>query len=778
MLIRIRGGRDGIKNYLVNGKKAGRNFSRDELDERVILAGDLDLTDTIIQSMSTQGERYLHVTFSFREDNVAKEILQSCVDDFAQFAFAAYTPEEYNFYAEAHLPKISSYLNESDGKNVVRKPHIHIVIPETNLLSCQRLNPFGYVANQEQYLQALQEVLNAKYGLASPQDYPRTKSFTDESSIISLHQGDVFKGANQNTKRTLLKRMLEARIDTHDKFTELLATLGECKTVNSNRFGEYINFKPSGSAKGINLREYAFSRKFIEKPFQEKIKILTADLNAEIAYEDSGATRDPKPQHVELLDEWHQIRSAEVKYINSGNRKLYEAYRFASRETQLSMLSEMATGFYQKHQQQYEVDGAEVTPQIITTAAQANDKVEPGRPLRRASDCVVGQLVYELDTATAEAKASSENDIATIKQNLDAERLLAYLSHTHGEMPEKYSISKGKDGSDRIQCGSRKWNVSDFLTKERHLTWAEAESILRTVYAAQLNDKQIQKRSLPGKELWLTYRNEWRPQHQARRQAAWQMQRGNERSRRNALKEKYRNERNQVYQSHTNKSQRKAALSLLLVEKIIREEELRAQIASERNSLKALFVKPSTEHYRSFLVDMAQKGNSQALAELRRQVVYKDEADSRSVITSQADDKSAPLMHPMRFSVSRNGHVTYVDDQGYRLFADSWRSVQVYQEDEKTIETCLRLAQQKFGNVLTLNGSDEFKRRTVEIAVHAGMRVEFGDKKLNEYAQELAGSRNRDAKGVSAEQALERFRENWAEDVTADQAKAAKPKFK
>ena len=53
MLIRPKGGRDGIKKYLEHGHKEGREHTRDELDERVRLDGDLDFTDSIIQSMNT-----------------------------------------------------------------------------------------------------------------------------------------------------------------------------------------------------------------------------------------------------------------------------------------------------------------------------------------------------------------------------------------------------------------------------------------------------------------------------------------------------------------------------------------------------------------------------------------------------------------------------------------------------------------------------------------------------------------------------------------------------
>ena len=160
MLIRISGGIQGIKEYLENGQKQGRDFSRDELDERVILAGDLEATDAVIQRMDNDGEKYLHVTIAFKEDEIDRETLAAVAREFESFAFAAYDQDEYSFYAEAHLPRVKSYTNEQTGEFIERKPHIHVVVPKTNLLSEQHLNPFGVVEQNEKFIDAFQEHIN------------------------------------------------------------------------------------------------------------------------------------------------------------------------------------------------------------------------------------------------------------------------------------------------------------------------------------------------------------------------------------------------------------------------------------------------------------------------------------------------------------------------------------------------------------------------------------------------------------------------------------------
>ena len=93
MLIRIRGGDEGIKEYLETGRKQGREFSRDMLDERAVLYGDLEKTEALINRLRRAGERYLHITLSFKEDEVDRATLEGIANDFREFAMAAYEPD-------------------------------------------------------------------------------------------------------------------------------------------------------------------------------------------------------------------------------------------------------------------------------------------------------------------------------------------------------------------------------------------------------------------------------------------------------------------------------------------------------------------------------------------------------------------------------------------------------------------------------------------------------------------------------------------------------------
>jgi len=410
-----------------------------------------------------------------------------------------------------------------------------------------------------------------------------------------------------------------------------------------------------------------------------------------------------------------------------------------------------------------------------------HDRAEPDNKLRRANDCVIDQLIYEQKSSREQEVAENKKDISEIKKNIDAARLLAHLSQTHGEIPGKYTITQGKDGSDRIQCGTHNWNASDFLTKERHLPWGEAEVVLRAVYASQLKEEVPQRRHTPRKELWNKYRNEWKPRERARSAAAWITQKDSQKKRRATLKAEYRDEKSRLYASSLGKLERKTALSLALINKVMDETVLREQIRNERLVLKSLYQKSAATQYREFLAEQAQKGDELALAELRRQSPAPHQAedgtpeirsgDSDSLAAT--DDAAAPLLkRDLRYSVSGNGNVTYHDEYGIALFQDCWRAVRLYQDDAKTIETGLRLAQQKFGSKLSLNGSDEFKRRAVEVAVYSGMRVKFNDEKLNEYAFEYADAIKTkvNPERTFPDEALARFRRNIGDGDIPDES--------
>lgn len=739
MLIRISGGESGIKDYLEEGQKQGRNYSREELDERVILDGDLKLTDAIINKMDNDGDKYLHITLAFKEDEISRDTLQAITQDFKDFAFSAFQDEEHSFYAEAHLPRIKSYTHAKTGELVERKPHIHIVIPKYNLLSGESLNPFGLVERQVKYLEAIQETLNNRYGLASPKDNRRAL-FTDDSEMLSRYKGDVFKGGNKAFKSALLTELLERQIDSYDDFKTLLAEQGEVKIRNEGKDNEYLWIKPhaGGDGKGINLRDAAFSRAFIELPQPQKIQRLTTESR----YETTAPPRDNPTPYDQALQEWREQRAKEIKYIYLGKRSEYDAYKQATVEEKAQLLIDRENRFYKKHLPE------PIDEDLLTDTNKVHLEttyLKPATQLDRGPKTSVTSQLLNDHKAEIERVASNQ-EFAVIKQNLEAKRLLARLSHSHGVNPDKYQISKGQDGGDRIQAGSRKLNVSDFLTKELNLDYKTAGQILREVYQEQIGRAlETTPRQQARADLWKTYQAERQASaaiRKAERQAQAQQRKENQTKRRQAIKAANQSKLEGIRGNRSlSPAERKAATSIAKMERIQAETALREQAQSERERLAAIQGDEYRNGYRNWLAARAQNGDETALAELRKMQAKAKAGTGEQEIYSgteakpqnQAIPDAEPLLkaYSLSYQVHRDGAVTYRRGDT-DVMRDEGRFVKVLQPQDEAIETGLRLAQAKFGKKLTVRGSDAFKASIARVAAEKGLWIEFTDQHLNQ----------------------------------------------
>lgn len=814
MLIRVSGGTGGIKEYLESGKKQGRELSRDELDTRVILDGNLTATNELIQLMDTEGERYLHITLAFKEDHISKSMLDDVVSEFKQFAFAAYEPDEYNFYAEAHIPKTTSYTNSKTGEFVERKPHIHIVIPKVNKVSGNSLNPFGMIdlSGIEQpnkvFINAFQEHMNNKFGLSSPKDNPRF-NFTGNSEMISRYAGDYFEGGNKDVKAKIFEAMLTRKIDRYDDFKTMLSEFGETRIRNLGRDNEYLNIKVPGAEKGFNLDgsksgHFMFSRKFIEMSERDKYVLLTRDLT--IQYEKAGAARNTPEELKTALKEWYEVRAKEIKYINSGNKKAYKSYRESSYEERVNILAGYEERFNQKFRKEIsddrksrgiptdynykQADGV-IKPKYgqqldanelgkLKTAKRPNRvrslssslmdgdtkqvkvllqnnerlelderRAERTNALRRVSssrrvikttDALPNQLLRDLDQQKQIRDGEAKYDTTKIINTLEANRLLADLSLTHGVITSKYEVTKNKVGVDRIKSGNRNLSVSDFLTKELQMPWAEAEKILKASYQKQIDNTQTITKQTPQRSLWEAYR-EGQPAQAKLKASEWSAQRESEKLRRANIRNDYQLKRKEIQGNRsTPTKERKAALSIARMERATKDMVLRQAIVDERLKLKEKHNKPHQEHYRSFLTELANQGDEKALVELRRQRISNTTPSTPNTIeglnNKEGEDKPNAIrfVRTMTYSVDATGNVTYYADKSKKraLLVDSGKSVDVIEaKNSQAVEAGLRLAVQKFGNNIKIEGNKEFRHQVIDVALKAGLQVTFENKAMN-----------------------------------------------
>jgi hypothetical protein len=509
--------------------------------------------------------------------------------------------------------------------------------------------------------------------------------------------------------------------------------------------------KPEGATKGINLKDYVFSREFIEMPAAEKRQKLVGEIRAE--YQEAKAPKPDSADMTERLKEWHEVRAAEIKYLNSGSRKAYAAYREADQEQRRVILAEKAATFYARHRPVVEIPNAPQQERSVPTRALEQDHNHNSEstpaPLRtrdgRKTDTIVSQYEAERREQASRDADNSRTEFGTIKKELDAVRLLANVSRTHGVMPDKYQVTKGKDGGDRIRVGHRHLNVSDFLIRELHLPWRDAASILKQTYAEQVGCAVPQQaRPAPRRDFWNEYRHDWLPKHRENRENDWKAQKQREQERRAELRLAYLAERRAVQNNKAlTPAERKAALSVASMGKVTKDMELRAAIAAEREALKARYhIKPA-DQYRTYLAEQAGGGDANALAELRRQRNPQPAPTGERIEheTSQQPE-AAPIMKPASYKVDKQGNVTYYDQQQRVMFTDKGEAVEFGNTERETLEQGLRLALAKFGaHISVRGGSEEYKNALAEVAADAGLYVEFSDKNLQaRYSQRRAAT--------------------------------------
>lgn len=349
MIVRLGGGDGGLKEYLEHGKKQGRELHRDQLDQRISLYGDLSAFELLTSNYSSDGRRYDHVTLSFTENHVTDEMLQVAVDEFREHALAAWDESDrcrIAFYAEAHRPRVLSYMNSETGSKVTRFTHIHIGIGKRDLLTGELVEPLGFLgatSGNLKYIDAFQESFNAKYGFSSPKDNPK---ITPENAIdiLARYTGkkpDVLGKFNERKfelEVTVQKEILAKNITTWDDFNQLLEQYGEVSKMHKGQFNECYRVKlPDGKA--VRLTGIFFQRQFIERSTEEKLSIISD--KAKVAYLEKMQPRKELTYITETLNEWRELRSREIRYLHQSSPFYKNVYKPADTVTRRNLLYEI-----------------------------------------------------------------------------------------------------------------------------------------------------------------------------------------------------------------------------------------------------------------------------------------------------------------------------------------------------------------------------------------------------------------------------------------------------
>lgn len=818
MLARVSGGNSGIKDYLENGRKQDRHFSRDELDKREPIHGDLELTDSIINSIPDNGQdRYLHITMSFKERDINSNTIKESVNDFVSMTMAAYKKDEFNYYAEIHHPRLKNIYNSETNEMDERLTHVHIVIPKRNLLSSTRLNPMGNYMHNVEYMEAIQEKVNNDYSFESPKYNPRYNSANKREALgkyttkLSIGTGS---GADAKLKAVKMSNGLD-----YEGFKEGLAKAGEVKVRNAGKANEYLAVKFSGESKFVNLREPIFKKSFLDEG-----KLEFEQLSKKVIDQ--------------RIDVWTERRSKEIKYIHDASKPVRSAYKELKGDDKQVYLINRESHFYTRndsqevtndeqfslarksdHKRSYlDARGRNKPPRtgrvhsvqslhertlvhqqgrtllLLQGNEHAHVHAEEGRtdnaarlrrPAHGASRGIVSSHIQHIANESIK-REPTPGDL----NKVDPKRLLDYCQKTYLINPDDHKITQNKKGGYRISSGARNLSNSDFLTKHIGLDWPQANKVLVALYKDQEQKKPINE--VTNTQL----KKEWRDfsaNINANRNDVKITEKridSDYRKLRSEVMENYRLERFNIKANKINRPRKVYLESLAVYNKMVKLEGLKEDrdnsIREARNSI------------RPFYKDLTQEGNDMKhLEALRNKFKTKDsawdednnefskevnairsadpaqntsskDAIQRAKVNAQEAIKSERLS---RIKISDLSPIETDKGTDFKykptsetLFRDTGKHLSFPSSmgERSKVEVGLDFAINRYGNNLDIRGTKEFKNAIVDLAAEKDLNVKFSDKKMNQQLADkkaelgLSESQNKVAKatGNQAETSL------------------------
>ena len=232
MIVKISKGEKGIADYLKTGKKRDSKLTRDEKDDRLPLAGNLDLIEMSERHQSKKKNKkhnYYHISLSFTSEEWSRLYESGNIDefimDFLKLTFPNHDIDELLFYAEAHLPIIKEepyiprpegalenrVLNKKhkNGEPLKREPHIHLIVSFENMKFTHSVKTGGVIYTKgaskqqakaimaksaEKFKRVVNDILSNKYGLNNIEPLSM-----DEDKLEKQYES--FKSAAQKVRK-------------------------------------------------------------------------------------------------------------------------------------------------------------------------------------------------------------------------------------------------------------------------------------------------------------------------------------------------------------------------------------------------------------------------------------------------------------------------------------------------------------------------------------------------------------------------------------------------
>ncbi len=156
-------------------------------------------------------------------------------------------------------------------------------------------------------------------------------------------------------------------------------------------------------------------------------------------------------------------------------------------------------------------------------------------------------------------------------------------------------------------------------------------------------------------------------------------------------------------------------------------EALQKRQAAERAALRAL---PPADAWRQWLIERAAGGDPAAEAALRGIRYRERRKPKRDSLSGEQHETLSPRLTVAALTAdldARRRFITYRDVTGAEKFVDFGERIEMRARELDSQEAALRIAAEKYGGSVSVQGSSEFRERAARLAARIGVRVSDED---------------------------------------------------
>ena len=320
MIVKISKGEKGVADYLKTGKKRDSKLTRDEKDDRLPLAGNLDLIEMSERHQSKKKNKkhnYYHISLSFTSEEWSRLYESGNIDefimDFLRLTFPNHDIDELLFYAEAHLPIIKEepyiprpegalenrVLNKKhkNGEPLKREPHIHLIVSFENMKFTHSVKTGGAIYTKgaskqqakaimaksaEKFKRVVNDILSNKYGLNNIEPLGM-----DEDQLEKQYKS--FKSAAQKVKKgkekdTQMKIETDVVVEPKANTKEQNISVEELLADAKNSTADYI-LRMIEEDDGFKKDYYDRAKKLNAVDIREFLPMINAKFNITAKHE-------------------------------------------------------------------------------------------------------------------------------------------------------------------------------------------------------------------------------------------------------------------------------------------------------------------------------------------------------------------------------------------------------------------------------------------------------------------------------------------------------------